>query len=603
MAIIYTYPSKSNPSNDDLIVITDVSDSNKTKVARISDLPGGATSGVSSVTVGTHYTSSGDPITISPTTGAVIVTLGEYDGGSNVGYVPDGGSNTTFLRGDGTWATPAASPGDPVNSVQFNNAGSFGGDADFTYDSTNNILTVSNIVESDLNGAVLQKVYNNTLGTLAKGQVVYLSGGNNGDIPHVELALASSASTMPALGIVRENISASTEGEVVVSGELTGLNLTGFTTGDDLFVSNTIAGGIQTTSPRSEANLIQKIGKVIKGGSGGAISVLGAFRANATPNLNEGSIFIGDAANESSTLAIGGSGTVLKSNGTTATWSTDDNTTYGLSVPATQTNPDIRLTGTNPFSTADVQVVGGSGIEVTGNATTDIVNISGGEQIIEWDNKLWLTDNPSTFCIRPQDGGVTAPQSINEARYWVDDTFNPVPGTEPVYTGKIVHLEFYMATNFSQGEWVVEEPAVTPERTAFLAAQLSAGSLLLAGLPFKPLAHPISGSFLDPLGITPTGSCLITNNTGWDRSPYLAPTIGKVYGNGNVVTAAFSGWPSQIIQNYVQLKTIGTLNLIGGAQPRSLQSGSMVLSGHIIYLTGEDPGDPYTPDRSGGPEG
>jgi hypothetical protein len=59
MAIIYTYPSKSNPSNDDLIVITDVSDSNKTKVARISDLPGGATSGVSSVTVGTHYTSSG----------------------------------------------------------------------------------------------------------------------------------------------------------------------------------------------------------------------------------------------------------------------------------------------------------------------------------------------------------------------------------------------------------------------------------------------------------------------------------------------------------------------------------------------------------------
>jgi hypothetical protein len=322
-------------------------------------------SGVSSVTVGTHYTSSGDPITISPTTGAVIVTLGEYDGGSNVGYVPDGGSNTTFLRGDGTWATPAASPGDPVNSVQFNNAGSFGGDADFTYDSTNNILTVSNIVESDLNGAVLQKVYNNTLGTLAKGQVVYLSGGNNGDIPHVELALASSASTMPALGIVRENISASNEGEVVVSGELTGLNLTGFTTGDNLFVSNTIAGGIQTTSPRSEANLIQKIGKVIKGGSGGAISVLGAFRANATPNLNEGSIFIGDAANESSTLAIGGSGTVLKSNGTTATWSTDDNTTYGLSVPATQTNPDIRLTGTNPFSTADVQVVGGSGIEVT----------------------------------------------------------------------------------------------------------------------------------------------------------------------------------------------------------------------------------------------
>jgi hypothetical protein len=38
--------------------------------------------------------------------GAVTVQSFSYDGGSNVGHVPTGGSNSTFLRGDGTWVTP-----------------------------------------------------------------------------------------------------------------------------------------------------------------------------------------------------------------------------------------------------------------------------------------------------------------------------------------------------------------------------------------------------------------------------------------------------------------------------------------------------------------
>ena len=148
-------------------------------------------------------------------------------------------------------------------------------------------ITTTEIITADLNGAVLQKVFNNTAGTLSKGQVVYLPGGNNGDIPYADLALANGSATMPALGIVREDIPVSTEGEVVVSGELTGLNLTGFTTGEDLFVSDTVAGALINSSPSGEANLIQKIGKVIKGGAGGALTVLGAFRTNATPNLDE----------------------------------------------------------------------------------------------------------------------------------------------------------------------------------------------------------------------------------------------------------------------------------------------------------------------------
>jgi hypothetical protein len=60
-------------------------------------------------------------------------------------------------------------------------------------------------------------------------------------------------------------------------------------------------GALQETAPTGEGNLIQKIGKVV---SPNIIIVQGAFRSNATPNLNNGNIFIGNASNQSSTTAF-----------------------------------------------------------------------------------------------------------------------------------------------------------------------------------------------------------------------------------------------------------------------------------------------------------
>ena len=67
--------------------------------------------GVSSVTTTTPATAASPqtPITINPTSGAVFVTQNIYNGGNLIGCVPDGGTNSTFLRGDGTWAAAAGS--------------------------------------------------------------------------------------------------------------------------------------------------------------------------------------------------------------------------------------------------------------------------------------------------------------------------------------------------------------------------------------------------------------------------------------------------------------------------------------------------------------
>ena len=56
-------------------------------------------------------TSTGTPIIVNPTVGAVKVKSMAYDGDTKVGHVPTGGTTTTFLRGDGTWVVPTNTQG------------------------------------------------------------------------------------------------------------------------------------------------------------------------------------------------------------------------------------------------------------------------------------------------------------------------------------------------------------------------------------------------------------------------------------------------------------------------------------------------------------
>ena len=61
--------------------------------------------GVTGVTLATG-TSTGAPLTESIVNRELTLTSMAYNGGINIGYVPTGGSGTTFLRGDGTWVVP-----------------------------------------------------------------------------------------------------------------------------------------------------------------------------------------------------------------------------------------------------------------------------------------------------------------------------------------------------------------------------------------------------------------------------------------------------------------------------------------------------------------
>ena len=97
MAVLFTYPTKTNLASGDLVLISDSEDSNKTNNATISAVKD-AIDVVDSIVAGSG-------ISVSSATGNVTISTPAYSGGGNIGHVPTGGTSSNFLRGDGTWNT------------------------------------------------------------------------------------------------------------------------------------------------------------------------------------------------------------------------------------------------------------------------------------------------------------------------------------------------------------------------------------------------------------------------------------------------------------------------------------------------------------------
>ena len=159
---------------------------------------------------------------------------------------------------------------------------------------------------SDVNGAIRFKAKNDQGSAITKGQVVYIKG-ISGDVPTVGLARANSASTMPGFGLALANANDQAEVQIITFGNLTAYNTTTYSlsVGDTVYVSAATAGALTNSAPASETNLIQNIGKVIRASATeGIIKVGGAGRSAATPNLNDGKIFLGNGSNQAVSTAL-----------------------------------------------------------------------------------------------------------------------------------------------------------------------------------------------------------------------------------------------------------------------------------------------------------
>src|SRR5210317_1889719 len=91
------------------------------------------------------------------------------------------------------------------------------------------------------------KVHNNTGTTLYKGNAVYIVDSFNNNVANVALAKSDSTITMPAIGLIHENVLPGDEGVAVAYGKVNGINTLGYVEGDTVYVSNVGAGLVMNT--------------------------------------------------------------------------------------------------------------------------------------------------------------------------------------------------------------------------------------------------------------------------------------------------------------------------------------------------------------------
>ena len=282
---------------------------------------------------------------------------------------------------------------------------------------------------------------------LTKGDAVYISG-ISGNTPVVSKADANDSAKMPAMGLVSATTTSGNPCDVYTFGQLANLDTTQniggtWTEGDSLYVSTT-PGVLTKTQPAGETSQVQKIAKIEKvHASTGILLIQGAGRSNATPNLDTGNIFIGDASNYATTSSlnteVGALGyitasstdTLTNKSGNISQWTNDAG--YLTSETDSQTlsfaNPNLTISNGNTvdlsaltptsldFSaiTNTPTTLAGYGITdgVTATSTTTFTNKSG--NISQWTNDSGYITASSTDTLTNKSGNIS--QWTNDSGY------------------------------------------------------------------------------------------------------------------------------------------------------------------------------------------
>src|SRR5210317_2142490 len=205
-------------------------------------------------------------------------------------------SANTHLKGDNVFITHTMDFLDPTTAIvtdQVSNVQIRLGQLENVANTASNPL-INQVLTYDQDNSVWSNAYpdqtivlvKNTSGvSMTRGQAVHVTGSNGNNMFRVELADASDASKMPAIGIVYEDLPINGEGAAVTFGRANGISgISEFTNGDTLYVSNTVPGGLTNVKPYGvDLDLIQNIGVVVNHSSG-VVFVTGIGRANDIPN-------------------------------------------------------------------------------------------------------------------------------------------------------------------------------------------------------------------------------------------------------------------------------------------------------------------------------
>ncbi len=221
-------------------------------------------------------------------------------------------------------------------------------------------------------------------GTIDKGLPVYITGFDD-DIHQVELADATTATTMPVIGFTGEDFDDSTTNPIITFGKITGLDTTStistlnpngetWAVNDVLYMSTT-TGGLTKNRPSGTNTQIQRIAKVLKvDTTGGQLFIFNTARTAGLPNLTTDYLWVGngdDTPQEVIRTDVGITTTGFTYNDNNTFTITDDNggslsTTFNQ-VSGLTINGDLDVTGNTTLNTL-------TATSITSNSAIDVFN-------------------------------------------------------------------------------------------------------------------------------------------------------------------------------------------------------------------------------------
>jgi hypothetical protein len=143
-----------------------------------------------------------------------------------------------------------------------------------------------------------------TAGTIDKGCPVYITGFDN-DIHEVELANATTASTMPVIGFTGEDFDNAGVYPLITFGKLVGVDTTSTVSTinpngetwavNDVLYMNTTDGGLTKFRPAGTNTQIQRVAKVLKvATTSGQLFIFNTARTAGLPNLTSDYLWVGN---------------------------------------------------------------------------------------------------------------------------------------------------------------------------------------------------------------------------------------------------------------------------------------------------------------------
>ena len=388
-----------------------------------------------------------------------------------------------------------------------------------------------------------QRVFNNTGALIQKGKPLYFSGNYTSgdiDVPTVALADATDVNAYNAQGIAAQDIPNNSYGHCLIAGQLTEVNTSGLSAGDNFFVGLG-PGLVQNASP-VYPNFPMCLGWVVLSGD----SNTGILLVNQQ-NHSVRSFRVQTSAHIGTDLQVDGNLTILGSQ-----------TTVGQSN-VTQGAPFYRLN--------EGDAIGEAGTTFTGSGLDDAFFAG-----------HFTGTSPQSYYVRI-DGVGTGPGGVDTFEVALGDdsafvspteTKTPITGNDQlIHSADNISVNFGATTGHDSGDtWEGTASPVNVDTGFFSNRNTGTSGVGYTHVGFFFDVSDEKWKLLDEYDSTPTGTIAVTDSSlgTMVAAGFEGPLTGAVTGNASTASALASGrnfeLTGQITASAVSFDGTGNVTLV-----------------------------------------